>query len=94
MGYNTDFSGAIRITPRIAEPLAERLEQWMKLRHMRRDVSALETLYATEEERKAHTLFGDGIIGLGVATAVLMMLSLATPKKKKRRPLMSLYKSA
>ena len=28
---------------------------------------------------------GKILIGLGVATAVLMMLSLATPKKKKRR---------
>lgn len=64
MGYTTDFSGAIRITPRIAEPLAEKLEQWLELRHMRRDVTALEPLYATEEERKAHTLFGDGNFGL------------------------------
>ena len=63
MGYNTDFSGAIRITPRIAEPLAEKLEQWLELRHMRRDVAALEKLYATEEDRKAHTLFSDGNFG-------------------------------
>ena len=63
MGYNTDFTGAIRITPRIAEPLAGKLEQWLVLRHMRRDVAALEQLYATEAERRAHTLFGDGDFG-------------------------------
>ena len=64
MGYNTDFTGSIRITPRITDPLAEKLEQWLELRHMRRDVEALEQLYATEEERNAHTLFGDGDFGL------------------------------
>ena len=63
MGYNTDFTGAIRITPRIAAPLAEKLEQWLVLRHMRRDVAALEQLYATEGERNTHTLFGDGNFG-------------------------------
>ena len=63
MGYNTDFTGAIRITPKITEPLAEKLEQWLVLRHMRRDVAALEQLYATDEERNTHTLFGDGNFG-------------------------------
>lgn len=63
MGYNTDFYGAIRITPRVADPLAVKLEQWLELRHMRRDVSALNQIYLTEEERQAHTLFSDGDFG-------------------------------
>ena len=63
MGYNTDFTGAIRITPRIDEPLAGKLEQWLELRHMRRDVAALEHLYVTKEERSAHTLFSDDNFG-------------------------------
>ena len=63
MGTHTEFTGAIRITPRIREPLATKLAEWLQLRHMRRDVSVLEKLYPTEAERKAHTLFVDGNYG-------------------------------
>ena len=37
MGTNTDFTGAIRITPCVEEPLATRLSQFMDIRHMKRD---------------------------------------------------------
>lgn len=63
MGTHTDFSGAIQIKPRIQEPLASKLAEWLELRHMRRDVSTLEKLYPTEAERKVHTLFDDGDFG-------------------------------
>jgi len=63
MGTHTDFTGAIRITPRISEPLATQLSEWLGLRHMRRNVPALESLYPKDENRKAHTLFGDGDFG-------------------------------
>lgn len=60
MGTNTDFTGAIRITPCVEEPLATRLSQFMDIRHMKRDGKILESLFPTLEERKAVTLFGDG----------------------------------
>jgi len=63
MGIHTEFTGAIRIVPQIREPLASRLSEWLELRHMRRNVSALEELYPLGAERKAHTLFGDGNFG-------------------------------
>ncbi len=63
MGTHTVFDGAIRIAPQIKGTLASRLSDWLRLRHMRRDVSILEELYPTEEEKKAHTLFGDGCFG-------------------------------
>ena len=63
MGTNTDFTGAIRITPCVEEPLATRLSQFMDIRHMKRDVKILEALFPTLEERKAVTLFGDGDFG-------------------------------
>lgn len=63
MGTHTEFTGAIQIKPQIQEPLASKLAEWLQLRHMRRDVSALEKLYPTEADRKAHTLFNDGNFG-------------------------------
>ena len=63
MGTNTDFTGAIRITPCVEEPLATRLSQFMDIRHMKRDVKILEALFPALEERKAVTLFGDGDFG-------------------------------
>lgn len=63
MGTNTDFTGAIRITPCVEEPLATRLSQFMDIRHMKRDGKILESLFPTLEERKAVTLFGDGDFG-------------------------------
>lgn len=60
MGTYTDFTGAIRITPCLKEPLAGRFRQFLGIRHMKRDVKILEALFPTLEERKAVTLFGDG----------------------------------
>ena len=63
MGTYTDFTGAIRITPCLKEPLAGRFRQFLSIRHMKRDVKILEALFPTLEERKAVTLFGDGDFG-------------------------------
>ena len=60
MGTYTDFTGAIRITPCLKEPLAGRFRQFLGIRHMKRDVKILEALFPALEERKAVTLFGDG----------------------------------
>lgn len=38
MGTYTDFTGAIRITPCLKEPLAGRFRQFLGIRHMKRDV--------------------------------------------------------
>lgn len=37
MGTYTDFTGAIRITPCLKEPLAGRFRQFLGIRHMKRD---------------------------------------------------------
>ena len=63
MGTDTDFTGAIRITPCLKEPLAGRFRQFLGIRHMKRDVKILEALFPALEERKAVTLFGDGDFG-------------------------------
>ena len=63
MGTYTDFTGAIRITPCLKEPLAGRFRQFLGIRHMKRDVKILEALFPALEERKAVTLFGDGDFG-------------------------------
>lgn len=63
MGTYTDFTGAIRITPCLKEPLAGRFRQFLGIRHMKRDGKILEALFPTLEERKAVTLFGDGDFG-------------------------------
>lgn len=63
MGTYTDFTGAIRITPCLKEPLAGRFRQFLDIRHMKRDGKILEALFPTLEERKAVTLFGDGDFG-------------------------------
>lgn len=63
MGTYPDFTGAIRITPCLKEPLAGRFRQFLGIRHMKRDVKILEALFPTLEERKAVTLFGDGDFG-------------------------------
>lgn len=63
MGTYTDFTGAIRITPCLKDPLAGRFRQFLGIRHMKRDVKILEALFPTLEERKAVTLFGDGDFG-------------------------------
>lgn len=44
MGTYTDFTGAIRITPCLKEPLAGRFRQFLGIRHMKRDVKILEAL--------------------------------------------------
>ena len=56
MGTYTDFTGAIRITPCLKEPLAGRFRQFLGIRHMKRDVKILEALFPALEERKAVTL--------------------------------------
>lgn len=63
MGTNTDFTGAIRITPCVEEPLATRLKQFMDIRHMKRNVKTLHTLFPNLEDRKPMSLFGDGDFG-------------------------------
>lgn len=50
MGTNTDFTGAIRITPCVEEPLATRLKQFMDIRHMKRNVKTLHTLFPDLED--------------------------------------------
>lgn len=56
MGTNTDFTGAIRITPCVEEPLATRLKQFMDIRHMKRNVKTLHTLFPDLEDRKPMSL--------------------------------------
>lgn len=63
MGTNTDFTGAIRITPCVEEPLASRLSQFMNTRHMKRNVAKLNRLFPDLEARKPLTLFDDGDFG-------------------------------
>lgn len=63
MGTNTDFTGAIRITPCVEEPLATRLKQFMDIRHMKRNVKTLHMLFPDLEDRKPMTLFSDGDFG-------------------------------
>lgn len=43
--------------------LAERLNRYFDIRHMKRDVVKLKALYPTLEERKAVTLMADGDFG-------------------------------
>ena len=62
MGTYTDFTGAIRITPCLKEPLAGRFRQFLGIRHMKRDVKILEALFPTLEERKAVTLLAMEIL--------------------------------
>lgn len=64
MGTNTEFQGAVRISPRVEPSLAERFERWFAIRHMRRDVAELLAAFPNEEDRKAHSLMGDGQFGL------------------------------
>ena len=43
------------------------------------------TVYRVSEDNSRQDVKGKILIGLGVVTGVLMMLSLAAPKKKKKR---------
>ena len=52
MGTNTDFTGAIRITPCVEEPLATRLKQFMDIRHMKRNVKTLHSSKSLDTSRK------------------------------------------
>lgn len=63
MGTNTEFTGAIRITPRVEQSLADRICQFLNIRHMKRDVQALHMLYPTVADRRPHSLFDDGDFG-------------------------------
>ena len=80
MGTNTDFTGAIRITPCVAEPLATRLKQFMDIRHMRRNVKTLYELFPEVEDRKPLSLFDDGDFGEDGA----LFLPVETPDLNKR----------
>lgn len=48
MGTYTDFTGAIRITPCLKEPLAGRFRQFLGIRHMKRDVKILDAFYQND----------------------------------------------
>lgn len=63
MGTHTDFQGAIRIQPRLDSGLAERMDDFFSIRHMRRDVSSLEERYPAAEDCKPRSLLGDGNFG-------------------------------
>lgn len=63
MSYNTYFLGAIRVTPCVEESLAKKLNVFLNIRHMRRNVEDLAALYPDEEARKRVTVFGDGDFG-------------------------------
>ena len=63
MSYNAYFLGAIRVTPCIEESLAKKLNKFLDIRHMRRNVEDLAALYPDEEARKEVTVFGDGDFG-------------------------------
>lgn len=63
MSYNAYFLGAIRVTPCIEESLAKKLNVFLNIRHMRRNVEDLAALYPDEEARKEVTVFGDGDFG-------------------------------
>ena len=56
MGTHTDFTGAIRITPCVSEPLATKLQEFMDIRHMRRNVEQLHMLFPDPEERNCRCL--------------------------------------
>ena len=63
MGTHTDFTGAIRITPCVSEPLATKLQEFMDIRHMRRNVEQLYRIFPDPEERKELSLFSNGDFG-------------------------------
>ncbi len=63
MSSSTIFTGTIHISPRVEDGLAERLNKFFRIRHMRRSVAALERMYPSKEARASHTLFGDGEFG-------------------------------
>ena len=64
MGTNTRFSPARSAShPCVEEPLATRLKQFMDIRHMKRNVKTLHTLFPDLEDRKPMSLFGDGDFG-------------------------------
>lgn len=63
MSTAIEYIGAIRITPMVEVNLAERLNRYFDIRHMKRDVVKLKALYPTLEERKAVTLMADGDFG-------------------------------
>ena len=52
MGTYTDFTGAIRITPCLKEPLAGRFRQFLGIRHMKRDVKILDGVVPCKCSRK------------------------------------------
>lgn len=62
---NTTMSlrGAIKITPMLNQAQTDRLNQFFKMRHAKRDVEMLKILYPTKERRKAVSLFGNGDFG-------------------------------
>jgi hypothetical protein len=55
MGTYTDFTGAIRITPCLKEPLAGRFRQFLGIRHMKRDGKILETLWTRTQKADRET---------------------------------------
>ena len=63
MGTHVNYEGAIRITPMLDKAQMKRFNDFFDIRHMRRDVEALNTLYSTLEGRKSVTLMGDGNFG-------------------------------
>jgi len=63
MSSHIGYIGAIRIKPMVEEGLAKRMENFLEIRHMKRDVSILKALYPTLEDRKAVTLMADGNFG-------------------------------
>ena len=63
MGRTIEYIGAVQITPMVEAGLAERLALYLEIRHMKRDIPMLETLYPQLEDRKAVTLMADGDFG-------------------------------
>ena len=63
MSQTIEYIGAVRITPMVEAGLAERLALYLEIRHMKRDIPMLETLYPQLEDRKAVTLMADGDFG-------------------------------
>lgn len=49
MSIYMEVSGAIRVSPAVDPALAERLRQFMQVRHMRRDPELLYERYPSEE---------------------------------------------
>lgn len=51
MGYNTEYMGSVKITPRLKKEDKEFLDKFFQIRHMKRDMSKLEGVKTEDIEK-------------------------------------------